>query len=122
MWRAFFCSVGVSSNLLGMLRRFRTGDYAWAAIIGSVIVYELKSDDLLSEATARYCTRYPIFTRVVIMAIAGHLAVLIPPAIDVFSAKNVLHRGVVNLTGVDRRKLYEREICGAAGDAFVGVA
>jgi hypothetical protein len=100
----------------------RSADYAWATIIGGVIVYELKADDLLSEATERYCGRHPVLTRLVILAVAGHLAVLLPPVVDVFSAKNLLHRGVVAAAGIDRRKSYDREISGSERDAVVGVA
>ena len=73
----------------------RQGDIAWLAIISGVIVYELVADDLLSEATERYCARHPLLTRIVIGAVAGHLAVLIPSAVDVFSAKNVFHQWAV---------------------------
>lgn len=82
----------------------RSGDVAWLAILAGVIVYELAADDLLSEATERYVVRHPVLTRIGIIAIAGHLACLMPTAVDVFSAKNIFHRGVVHVTNVDRRK------------------
>jgi hypothetical protein len=70
----------------------RPADYAWGTIVVGAIIYELCADDLLSDGTRRYCTRYPILTRIVIAAIAGHLACALPSSIDVFSAKNIVHR------------------------------
>jgi hypothetical protein len=78
-----------------MMATLKTADKAWIAAGLATVVFELKSDDLLSEATERYCAKHPLLTRVVIGAIAGHLACVLPPHIDVFSAKNLLHRGVV---------------------------
>lgn len=62
---------------------------------GSVIAYELTADDLLSEATDRYVAKHPLFTRLVILAIAGHLSGMMPTSCDVFSANNVVHRWAV---------------------------
>jgi hypothetical protein len=70
-------------------------DYAWTTLVAGVIAYELCADDLLSDGTRRYCTRYPILTRLVIAAVAGHLACAIPSSIDVFSAKNIVHRTLI---------------------------
>ncbi len=73
----------------------RSGDYAWIALGVSAAAYELVADDLLSEATDRYVAAHPWITRLIIAAIAGHLGGVIPPALDIFSARNVAHRWLV---------------------------
>jgi hypothetical protein len=87
-----------------MSRRMRSGDVAWLAILTGAVIYELAADDLLSEASERYYTAHPVFTRMVIMAVAGHLAGLLPARVDVFDANNVLHRGIVKALDMDRSK------------------
>jgi hypothetical protein len=71
--------------------RARQGDVAWLTILFGTIVFELSADDLLSDATERYCGRYPWLTRLVIAAIAGHLGCVIPSRFDIFDSKNILH-------------------------------
>ncbi len=73
----------------------RQGDVAWAVIVAAVIAYELAAEDMLSESTHRACGRHPIVTRLAIGAVAGHLARLMPPTVDVFDARNVVHRWCV---------------------------
>jgi hypothetical protein len=73
----------------------QSADIAWIVIGGGTIAYELTADDLLSEATERYVAKHPLFTRLVILAIAGHLSGVMPASLDVFSAKNLLHRWAV---------------------------
>jgi hypothetical protein len=92
---------------LRVVNRLQSGDYAWAAIIMGVVIYELRADDLLSEATDRYRASHPLLQRLVVLAVAGHLGGMIPAWADVFSAKNLIHRGVVALTHVDRSKCGE---------------
>lgn len=70
-------------------------DYAWCVIVTGGIVFELLSkDDLLSDASERLCNKHPVLARVVILALAGHLAVVLPHHIDLFNAKNIFHRGI----------------------------
>lgn len=105
------CSRVAFLPMSGRLRgvdRLRSGDYAWATIIVSVIAYELIADDLLSEATDRYRASYPLLQRLVVLAVAGHLGGMIPGWADVFSSRNLLHQGVVTLTHMDRRKRAEK--------------
>lgn len=92
------------------MSNMKSGDVAWMAILAGVVVYELAADDLLSEATERYVARHPVLTRAAIVAIAGHLACLMPTAVDVFSAKNIFHKGVVHVTRTDRNKRVDRSI------------
>ncbi len=72
-----------------------SGDIAWIVLGAGAIVYELTADDLLSEATDRYVAAHPWITRLIIAAIAGHLGGVIPPALDLFSARNLAHRWLV---------------------------
>jgi hypothetical protein len=74
-----------------------TGDIAWLCIIGTAIAYEFLFEDLLTLSADRCRARYPLLTRFAIIAIAGHLAALLPAWADLFSAKNVAHRGIVYL-------------------------
>lgn len=86
--------------------RARQGDIAWLVIFAATVVYELMADEMLSEATERYWTAHPLLTRTAIAAIAGHLAGVMPASIDVFSARNVVHRWAFTrspLARVDRR-------------------
>jgi hypothetical protein len=78
-----------------MLRKAKQGDLAWLVILLGVVAFELTANDLLSESSARAVDRFPIATRLAIAAIAGHLACVIPPAVDVFSAKNIAHQWAV---------------------------
>jgi hypothetical protein len=78
-----------------MFRDVKQGDIAWGVILAGVVFFELTADDLLSEATERYWTKHPILTRVVIGAVAGHLAGVIPSTLDLFSAENVVHQWAV---------------------------
>lgn len=74
----------------------KSGDVAWGVIFAGVLTYEVRArDDLLSLACGRYRQRYPLLTRLVIFGIAGHLAGVLPPWLDLLSAKNVLHRSVI---------------------------
>lgn len=81
----------------------RAGDWAWAGLITAAIGYELAAEaricgldgDLLSESSQRACTRNPWLARTAILAVAGHLAGVLPPQVDVFSAKNWGHQVVV---------------------------
>jgi hypothetical protein len=75
--------------------KVKQGDVAWVAILLGVLVYELVADDLLSESSERAVNRFPILGRLAIGAVAGHLACVIPPAVDVFSAKNIAHQWAV---------------------------
>lgn len=77
------------------VRRPRQGDVAWAVLLAAVLAYELTADDLLSDATQRYCRAHPILGRVLIGALAGHLAGVLPPIVDVLSAQNAVHRTAV---------------------------
>ena len=85
-------------------------DYAWLAIGAGVAVYELTADDMLSEATQRYRACRPWLTRLVITAIAGHLAGVIPPVVDIFSAQNLLHRWIVEHYPLARRDRRNRSV------------
>lgn len=69
-------------------------DYFWLVFFGAAIVFEFASKDLLSDSSARMVKRHPILTRLGILALSGHLAVVIPYHVDVFNAKNVFHRGI----------------------------
>lgn len=70
-------------------------DWAWLGLIGAGLIFEFSSKDLLSDSSARACNRNPFLARFVILALAGHLAVVIPDKIDLFNAKNLVHRGIV---------------------------
>ena len=87
----------------------RAGNYAWLAILGGAVVYEFAAEDLLSESTSRACQAHPLLARIFILAVAGHLACVIPPAIDLLSAKNLVHQGLVKASGIDRRKHAEKQ-------------
>ena len=87
----------------------RSGDYAWLVLMWLVSSpYELFADDLLSEATDRYRLAHPVLERLVIIAVAGHLGGMLPGWADVFSAKNLIHRGIVAATHADRSKKGEQ--------------
>jgi hypothetical protein len=62
----------------------RHGDWAWLAIVGGVLAYELASPpgELLSQAVDRYRRRHPIATDVAIVYIAAHLLRRWPPRLD----------------------------------------
>lgn len=81
-------------------------DYAWLVMITGAVVFEFASQDLLSQSAERMVKRHPVLTRVGILALAGHLAVVLPYHIDLFNAKNLFHRGVV--TGY---RSYRRATC-----------
>jgi hypothetical protein len=84
----------LSLNGFGMKTR-PSADYAWTAILGGAVVYEVMAEDLLSEGTDRYRAAHPVLVRVVIVALAGHLGGMLPHQLDVFSANNLLHRLIV---------------------------
>ena len=71
-------------------------DYAWLAIITAALIFEFKSKDLLSHSTERMVKRHPILARAGILALAGHLAVVLPSHVDLFSAKNLFHQGIAH--------------------------
>lgn len=77
-------------------------DRAWFVIIGGSIIFELASNDLLSESSQRFCVKHPIWARFAILAIAGHLAGVLPSHIDLFNAKNVFHKSIVLGYGMTR--------------------
>ena len=95
------------------MTRIQHGDLAWIALITAAVIYEFSNEDLLSLATERACHRNPILSRLVIFAVAGHLACVLPAAIDVFSAKNIAHRGVAAGYRTVRSRR-DRQICRAA--------
>lgn len=76
-------------------RNERAGEIAVLTFACAAIAYELTFDDLLSMATERWCRKHPVLPRIVIGAVAGHLACVLPHQIDVFHANNAFHRGVV---------------------------
>lgn len=82
----------------------QSADYAWTAILGGAVIYEIVADDLLSQGTDRYRAAHPVLVRMVIIALAGHLGGMLPPQLDLFNAKNVLHRLIV----ASHRKAYGR--------------
>lgn len=88
-------SKGYSAAASKVRSHERAGEIALAGFICGAIVYELMFDDLLSMATERWCRKRPVLTRLVIGAVAGHLACALPHHIDVFSADNIIHRGIV---------------------------
>jgi hypothetical protein len=75
----------------------KPGDYGWIALAVGVAAFDIASSDQLTHAANRYCAAHPWLTRAIIAAVAGHLAGLLPPAIDVLSAKNRIHIGIVVL-------------------------
>lgn len=75
--------------------RLLPADKAWIALTGGVIFFELASEDLLSHASERMCRRHPVLTRLLIVALAGHLGCVLPHHVDMFDAKNLIHRGIV---------------------------
>jgi hypothetical protein len=78
--------------LLGNVSRVtHEADAMWIALIVCGLTFEFTSEDLLSYSTQRAVARNPILARLVILALAGHLACVIPKAIDVFDSKNVIH-------------------------------
>lgn len=70
-------------------------DKAWIGLVAGAIFFELSSEDLLSHSTERFCVKHPILSRLIILAVAGHLGCVLPHHIDLFSAKNVIHRGII---------------------------
>jgi hypothetical protein len=75
----------------------KQADAMWIVLIVCGLIFEFTSDDLLSYSTERAVVRNPILTRLVILAVAGHLACVTPNAIDVFNSKNVIHTRVAKV-------------------------
>lgn len=75
--------------------RLQPADVAWLTMIVGGLIFEFASDDLLSDSAERMCRRHPILGRLAIFALAGHLGVVLPYHVDLFNAKNVVHRGIV---------------------------
>ena len=75
----------------------RAGEIAIAVWACETIAYELLFDDLISVATRRWIDNHPIFPRLVILAVAGHLAWVLPHQVDVFDARNIFHRAVIKV-------------------------
>jgi hypothetical protein len=86
-----------------LLTERRSGDAAWLVIIGGAIAYEFAFDDLLTDSADRARARHPLLTRLIILAIAGHLTAWLPPWADLLAAKNAMHRLVVYLGKRDPR-------------------
>jgi hypothetical protein len=72
----------------------RSGDYAWATIVGGAIVYELTTDDLLSTAADRYRERNKWLVRAALLAVGCHLGGILPAWADLFHADNAAHRSI----------------------------
>lgn len=72
-----------------------SADYAWGAILGGAVIYEIMAEDLLSEGTDRYRAAHPVLVRMVIIALAGHLGGMLPQQLDLFDARNYMHRLIV---------------------------
>jgi hypothetical protein len=66
-------------------------DRAWLALVGGAIVFELSSDDLLSESSLRFVAAHPLLGRLAILAVATHLSGVLPWPMDVFDSRNLLH-------------------------------
>jgi hypothetical protein len=79
--------------------RPRPADYAWAAIISGAVAYELVAEDLLSDAADRLRVTHPWLLRVVVVAVGGHLSGLVPARMDVFNARNIIHRSILRALG-----------------------
>jgi hypothetical protein len=79
--------------------RPRPADYAWAAIISGAVAYELVAEDLLSDAADRIRVTHPWLLRAVVVAVGGHLSGLVPARMDVFNARNVVHRSILRALG-----------------------
>ena len=75
--------------------RLQPADKAWLVLVGGALVFEMASDDLLSESTQRFCAAHPLLGRLVILLVAGHLAQALPYRGDVFDARNLIHLWVV---------------------------
>lgn len=84
---------------------------AMTAGIIAAIAYEFSSDDLLSMAVDRWRGKHPIWIRFWVLALAGHWGGLIPPAFDIFNAKNLLHRGVFHLIAARARATHAVPFC-----------
>lgn len=86
----------VSINAGGL----QAADKMWLATFAAWITFEFLSDDLLSDSAARLVDRHPILGRVAILTfvttLGGHLALVMPCRIDVFSAKNIFHQGIAH--------------------------
>ena len=81
-------------------------DYAWLALCTAALIFEFTSSDLLTHSTERMVKRHPILTRVGILALAGHLAFVLPPYLDLLSNKNIFHQGVA--LGYKRARRHDR--------------
>ena len=83
----------------------RAGDVAVIVLAGLASVYEFTFDDVLTYACHRACRKHPLLLRLVIYAIAGHLASDVPYRFDVFDARNVVHRWIVESFRYTRRRI-----------------
>jgi hypothetical protein len=75
----------------------RSGDVAWGILGTAVVAYELTFEDVLSFASQRYCDRWPWLSRVIIFALAGHLAHVLPAPVDLLHSENRVHRRIAGL-------------------------
>jgi hypothetical protein len=95
LWRKNSDGSPMKRDIYVMARRYeRAGEIAMTALICAAVAYELTFEDLLSMATERWCAKRPVLTRVAILAVAGHLAYVMPRQLDVFHADNVFYRYV----------------------------
>jgi hypothetical protein len=78
-----------------LAERERLGSMAIGVLTAEALVYEFWADDVLSFATKRMVKRHPVLARLVILAISGHLADVVPWHIDLFDARNPIHRAIV---------------------------
>ena len=64
---------------------YLTAANGWKALIAGVLAYEVAcaEGELLSEGFDRLVERHPLWPRVVVVAVALHVANLIPPRLDV---------------------------------------
>ncbi len=84
----------LSLNGLDMKPR-PSADYAWVTILGGAIVYEMVADDLLSQGTDRYRAAHPVLLRMMVVALAGHFGGMLPHQLDLFDARNYMHRLII---------------------------
>jgi hypothetical protein len=66
-------------------------DRAWLVLVGGAVCFELSSDDLLSESSQRFVAAHPLLGRLAILAVATHLAGVLPWQMDAFDSRNLLH-------------------------------
>lgn len=70
-----------------MTERWVSGETAWLAIAGAVILHEAicHQDQLLSDAADRYRTKHPLIVHAFVLATAAHLLRRIPRQLDAYS-------------------------------------